>query len=880
MRRNSVKKLGVIVSSLLLSLTITGSVITPAPDAKALSLEEPPTEITNPTLKGPALRERSGSTYWETSNLREWLNSDTSYVDYTNLAPTPEALGSNAYSGERGFLYDFNTLERDGVAVTKRRTSLIAEDSKASHIGNKAEPYSSIPHEIMNYSFNGIERDWKNYYSRITNDKVFNLSPIEIFNYVQKRGWGIKKSPTSELKKKANINVEYTPYFLSALYSSIGNENVTNVNIDGKEFRSNPQTVSGTAPAIHLKPEYEFSDGKKASNLKIGEIVEFGKYDSAKISWIVINKAGNGSPLLWSEKVITRKVYDTPGDTSYENSEIINFPDEDVDISENHQIYSEHNEIKSPIIKLDNESDLMERKNDSWIMNVSANDESGIKKIILPDGSEVNGSNASFTANVNKVYIFTAMDINNNYSYLSIPVGNINPPANVIINSSANGWTNKDVTVDIFASNDVKPWIAPEVIQKGRDYSGPIFPDYSSYAGKKFRVTGNATLVKKDVDIGNFTVAMAWTMNTLRSVFDTNGWHYSSSWPNTADNGGISSVPLRSIDGATQAFDFEFTVPSNYFNNINPRLFISVGSELNDKIHVKWTDVKYELLDDNDFQIEKIVLPSGQEILGNTYKDKLTAEGSYTYKVHDNRGKVTEKSITVMIDKTSPALTLTPSVTETTHSDLTINAIGSDALSGVKRIRTPNSEWVSVDKINYNVTNNGTYSFIVEDNAGNQTTRNIIVSNIDKSISMTKPIMGNNFGEIELTKEIQELSLDVNPIGVTDWTEGANHWRVEVSADPLTSTNGDKLPGGNLYISPLQKIEKIGSGSGGSPTKQIVSESAIDTGSPTSLVTSNSSRGEHLLSFPSGALKFKADPTKVKPGSYSTTINWELVRAP
>lgn len=77
-------------------------------------------------------------------------------------------------------------------------------------------------------------------------------------------------------------------------------------------------------------------------------------------------------------------------------------------------------------------------------------------------------------------------------------------------------------------------------------------------------------------------------------------------------------------------------------------------------------------MDDDDFKINKIELPNGKDILDSVYTDTLSKEGVYTYKVHDNRGMVTEKSIEVKIDKTSPTIDFEQSQTEWTNTDINI----------------------------------------------------------------------------------------------------------------------------------------------------------------------------------------------------------------
>ena len=83
-----------------------------------------------------------------------------------------------------------------------------------------------------------------------------------------------------------------------------------------------------------------------------------------------------------------------------------------------------------------------------------------------------------------------------------------------------------------------------------------------------------------------------------------------------------------------------------------------------------------------------------------------------------------------LADTTPPGAiyTLTPS-TSTTGS-VVITVIAYDDISGVNSITTPDGKINQVSTVTYTVTVNGTYNFILMDNAGNQATFSVVVSNI------------------------------------------------------------------------------------------------------------------------------------------------------
>lgn len=69
--------------------------------------DTPITLTDNPYLAGSYGRELRGSSYWTTSNIREWLNSDKDVVGYTNNPLSSTYMGENAYDKEAGFLNAF-----------------------------------------------------------------------------------------------------------------------------------------------------------------------------------------------------------------------------------------------------------------------------------------------------------------------------------------------------------------------------------------------------------------------------------------------------------------------------------------------------------------------------------------------------------------------------------------------------------------------------------------------------------------------------------------------------------------------------------------------------------------------------------------------------
>src|SRR5690625_946400 len=90
------------------------------------------------------------------------------------------------------------------------------------------------------------------------------------------------------------------------------------------------------------------------------------------------------------------------------------------------------------------------------------------------------------------------------------------------------------------------------------------------------------------------------------------------------------------------------------------------------------------------------------------------------------------RSNSFYVDNTNPSLELSRNTSDYTNENVEITAKGSDLHSDVKHIKKPNDDWESKEEVTYTVKKNGTYTFEIEDNAGNRTSKSITVDNIDK----------------------------------------------------------------------------------------------------------------------------------------------------
>lgn len=679
-------------------------------------------------LKGDGQRHIYGGDYYATSSIREWMNSDKQSVQYTNLPPT-SANASPAYAEEPGFLASFSESERNKIAVTEHKSYLSARDADMREGGVSSFDVNPFASESIRFSVTNLDSYSTRYYHNVK-DKVFLLSPYQYYQFVEKRNFSSLKSLTTPAKQKYNRTETHTSWWLQAGISNIGTDNnyyVTNSSSTSVS-RTSPVAGLGFVPALHLLPNSTVN-GKQAKSYRIGDKLFFGSYMGEPIEWRVVNKTTTGSPMLLSEKVLDLRSFDAKGDAfSYSQSESVQFNNADIpaDETERYESFDGSGDSTEPVFVVKNEEALFSRSNDSFEIQFEVKDEeSGVSHIVLPNGQIITTPNFSYLVNQNTIYHFRALDRSGNQKVFALPVANINPESSVLIKSSSEGWTNKDVSVDISASNQVGMFNR-DILLDSRSTSVYNFPNFTSYANKKIRVSGSMEVTRLN-GVNNPTVGV--------------GFYYRSSYKRGNDyflqNAWISPIATMRVESLQETgkvnYDKVYEIPGNYFDSL--RTHHSTGAIVGDYNYtVLFADNTYELLDNDDFGIEKIILPDGREVYQDSYRDILKSEGTYVYKVIDSRGKTTERTIEVKIDKGVPTGSHKLRHNGWVKGENFIEFTASDALSGVKELILPNGQVHNGSRFDYRIDRNGTYSFTMVDHAGNRKTESVTVTNFDEGL--------------------------------------------------------------------------------------------------------------------------------------------------
>ena len=701
-----------------------------------------------------------GSPYWSSSNLREWLNSKGSVVNYTSNPPTNGNTGGFGYDKEVGFLNEFTEEEYDAILKTKHLVWIHNTfDSFAVESGRGDAGHLNYVSPVLMSSNPHVALDYKKYSHKADIDKIYLLSLHEIYWYLNRRGFDLKKYPTEQINKKYNLGNQSLNWWSTGSTEGGCTEYQYIMQNNGVfKLASSSNKKQGVVPAFNLNPSYVFEDGKKASELKIGDIITFGSYKGVSIEWQVINMSKSKIPLLLSRYAIDFKAYDASGDKSRIYSDYIKWGAYDMDYSQDVEYSPVKNskDIEPPTITIENEEYLDIRHDNSFILNISVYDESGVKYVLMPDGNRVNSSSFKYEVRENGEYIFKCMDSVGNFNEFVVPVSNINQSPSLELEQSNENWSKSDVSIKIKSSNTVTQSIN-QVLASPGEYWGGIFPNYISYGGRSFKIKGSLKLISYDKSVlgTNSQFRLGVNYNSRRNK---NKYSYviAPTWEP------LIQIPIDDII-AKETFDFEYDVliSNNYYNRLLPWGEFNIRG-LDDKrvVELEIVDLTYEIKDDSDFAIQSIELPNGRVIKDvKEYTDTITEEGIYNlkYKVLDSRGITTEKTMTVKIDKTAPTLNLTYDKGELVNNrSTTVNVNASDSLSGIKRVKLPNGNYTTSLNASYVVNGNGSYAFECEDIAGNITSKTISINGNSSNLN-TKVNKSDNW-----TNKGVQINIDLN----------------------------------------------------------------------------------------------------------------------
>ncbi len=300
------------------------------------------------------VRKCYGSNRWETSSLRQWLNS-TGKIDWKHHVPTAEHVRGNAYADEAGFLSYFNSDELALVKSVTNKSAISAVDKPDD--GSEVHVYS------LEADLNSMLQNYDTAYAQYTEDRFFCLNTPEIIQMYNNLGNYYEVGyPTAAAKEQCdpqymdnhdavyywlrdavgdqkypegvrcmypgaheyyynahNGNIGVRPAFvLQDTSFSYGTGSFLNPFSLTEEVRTDSSLTVPEKSDTHSPDAYVGSAGVSKiagenATIAIGDYIIMGELDDEPILWRCVDIDKNG-PLLLSDKLLRFYSFDAMGD--------------------------------------------------------------------------------------------------------------------------------------------------------------------------------------------------------------------------------------------------------------------------------------------------------------------------------------------------------------------------------------------------------------------------------------------------------------------------------------------------------------------------------------------------------------------------------------
>lgn len=395
---------------------------------------------------------------------------------------------------------------------------------------------------------------------------------------------------------------------------------------------------------------------------------------------------------------------------------------------------------------------------------------SGVKQIKLPDGTIKTTATGDYTVSQNGTYTFVVYDVAGNTLTLQETVTNIDktPPTGSLSHNPTD-WVIDYVKIHWTASDS----------QSG--FNRVVLPDGTSttYASGDFTVTDNGTYTFTLYDnVGNSRI-LTENINNIDKIMPEGVLSLQEnrltdekikiSWKAFDLQSGFSKILLPDSTFSTNATgeftvsqmgDYSFVIYDKVGNTRELSINVSNVDMINPILEVtqdtdKWTNGEITLnwkADDYQSGLQNVILPSSENVTDKQGSYIVTENGNYIFLAYDKIGNgiLVEHQVT-NIDKINPNLDLT--VDSADDGGIQISWVSSDEQSGISNITLPDGKRVTNSSGSIEIYENGVYSFIAYDNAGNATVKDVTIDSI------------NNGSEIKLV--LYKEAID------------STHWRIK-----------------------------------------------------------------------------------------------------
>ncbi len=345
-----------------------------------------------------------------------------------------------------------------------------------------------------------------------------------------------------------------------------------------------------------------------------------------------------------------------------------------------------------------------------------------------------------YTFTDNGEYVFTLKDSLGNQSDYSVMIDNIDRDINLQISYSVDTYTNQDVVATVFS--DEEELFASNNF-KSLQYT---FTENGEFTFEVYDKAGNTATIKAAVSWMNkvgvdFTVVPSTKQITNQPVT-------LSIEPPAQLGAVVSQEGLTPIDGTshqflvTEAGRYHFNVTDVYGNSKELSYYVGnvdmAAPTLEYTLGLNTAGGRVVLQEGEDISVLsqsiRIAFAAEEKVEFTDYDASLEydagarafvakANGTYSFTARDAAGNETSRTITLTgIDVSPPEVEVTYSVTTPTNQNVVASVSSNEEILVVNNYNSPNRLF----------TENGTYTFIVSDLAGNQVEVEAVVLNIDK----------------------------------------------------------------------------------------------------------------------------------------------------
>ncbi|WP_053361178.1 Ig-like domain-containing protein [Bacillus sp. FJAT-27251] len=334
----------------------------------------------------------------------------------------------------------------------------------------------------------------------------------------------------------------------------------------------------------------------------------------------------------------------------------------------------------------------------------------------IPDTVTFDKDTKTFTFTENSSFELNFVDRAGNTGSVTVSVENIDKEAPVgSLTYSTTDWTNEDVIVSVGMTESVE-FTNLETLPETVDFEEKDSKTYNL----TFSENENVTLEFKDA-AGN-TGEVEINVANIDKVVPTAEVSYSKTKPTNQDvvvtiepseevnilnNEGSPSITF------TENGEFEFLFVDRAGNTGTAQVKV----ENIDKVAPEITISEYS----TDWTNEDITVTASIDEDGTLNEESytFTENGSFEFVATDLAGNATRHTVQITnIDKVAPEITVKPYNTDWTNQDVTVEV--------------SMSEEGTLNETSHTFTENGSFTFVATDRAGNVTEKEVTISNIDK----------------------------------------------------------------------------------------------------------------------------------------------------